>query len=1029
MRGFRLSGTAYLFLAALVVAAQAQAAGPTAAAASVDPMRPGVLYLQAVPQPIETAQLPNLLVERAAAFDAHQRYVIQLDGPITPQRRVALEQAGVQLGDYLPNFSYIADLSATTPAALASLGFVVWTGPYAAEWKISPLIGRRPIPYHSPQRQALFERGQVVLDVSLFNGMDANAALASMEAIAGLRIQRVDAFPDGDVEVTVTMPLDRVAELAAIDAVQFVEEAPDVTLRNNSNRWIVQSNQNGVTPLYDAGIHGEGQVVGVLDGRVDVNHCSFYDPNHPIGPTHRKIIAYNTSQGADLHGTHVAGTAVGDAGSFNNTRGVAYLAKMTYNTIPSFTDSGVYNALSTHHNQGARLHTNSWGNDGTTAYDGLARGIDRFSHDFEESLVMLAVTNLSTLKNPENAKNLLAVGASQDAPNQHQHCSGGTGPTADGRRKPEIYAPGCGTQSSYAGTSCSTTSLTGTSMACPAIAGSAALVRQYYVDGFYPSGAANPADSFVPSGALIKATLLNSAVDMTGISGYPSNLEGWGRVLLDEALHFSGETRTMFVADVWNGQGLSTGQSTDYTITVTDSAEKLKVTLVWTDPPAAAGSGSPSINNLDLVVIDPSSTTYLGNVFSGGVSVPGGSADTLNNVEQVHVASPALGTWTLRVVATAVNQGPQGYAIVASGAIQIQQPAFDINFPNGRPDYIQPDVTTSLDVEIIPVTENVVAADLVYRISGGSFVNDPLTYVSGNIYQATLPAIDCNDVLEYYISVDGDGGTTQTEPPDAPSTLFVSNPGTVTVVLSDDMETDTGWTVGDPNDDATTGIWNRMDPEQTQNGSGQVAQPEDDHTPTGTMCWVTDGNAGGSLGANDVDNGKTTLFSPVLDLSGALDATISYWRWYSNHTGSAPNADVFVIDITNDGTTWVNVETIGPSDAYTQGGWFYHEFNVSDFVTPTATVQLRFVASDLGSGSIVEAAIDDFDVIAITCQNVVPCPGDLDGDNDVDLDDLTLLLGDFGCMSGGCTGDIDGDGDTDLDDLVLLLGAYGAVCS
>lgn len=50
--------------------------------------------------------------------------------------------------------------------------------------------------------------------------------------------------------------------------------------------------------------------------------------------------------------------------------------------------------------------------------------------------------------------------------------------------------------------------------------------------------------------------------------------------------------------------------------------------------------------------------------------------------------------------------------------------------------------------------------------------------------------------------------------------------------------------------------------------------------------------------------------------------------------------------------------------------------------------------------------------------------GDLDGDGDVDLGDLAVLLADYGCTGGGCSGDIDGDGDTDLADLAALLANY-----
>ena len=151
--------------------------------------------------------------------------------------------------------------------------------------------------------------------------------------------------------------------------------------------------------------------------------------------------------------------------------------------------------------------------------------------------------------------------------------------------------------------------MTGTSMASPAVAGTAMLVRQYYTEGYYPSGAASVSDTFVPSGALLKATLLNSAVDMTGISGYPSNLEGWGRLLADNALYFAGESRTLAVFDVRNPEGLSTGETDTHDISVTGSGEVLRITMVFTDAPAAAGAAAPVVNDLDLRVTAPDGTT------------------------------------------------------------------------------------------------------------------------------------------------------------------------------------------------------------------------------------------------------------------------------------------------------------------------------------------------------------------------------------------------------------------------------------
>ena len=152
-----------------------------------------------------------------------------------------------------------------------------------------------------------------------------------------------------------------------------------------------------------------------------------------------------------------------------------------------------------------------------------------------------------------------------------------------------------------------------------------------------------------------------------------------------------------------------------------------------------------------------------------------------------------------------------------------------------------------------------------------------------------------------------------------------------------------------------------------------------------TTCFVTgQGIVGGGLGDNDVDGGATTLISPTFD--GAQENSIvSYWRWFSNDAGGAPNTDSFVIDISNDdGANWTNAELVGPTGPETGGGWFFHQLFIADVIVPTSTMRMRFVASDLGSGSIVEAAIDDFTITSLQC--LAPCPV---ADGDLNLDTFT----------------------------------------
>lgn len=181
------------------------------------------------------------------------------------------------------------------------------------------------------------------------------------------------------------------------------------------------------------------------------------------------------------------------------------------------------------------------------------------------------------------------------------------------------------------------------------------------------------------------------------------------------------------------------------------------------------------------------------------------------------------------------------------------------------------------------------------------------------------------------------------------------------VLTAEDFESGAaGWARTGTND-AASGLWELGDPEGTD------AQPGD--CPSGTACWAT-GLSGPGLGDNDVDGGTTTLLSASFSLLGAAEPAIRYLRYYSNDTGSTPGTDSWVVDISNDdGASWTPVENTSQSDA---GGVFTEvEFSLSGVLEATGQMRVRFIASDLGDGSLVEAEVDDFRTVDL----VAGCDG------------------------------------------------------
>jgi len=293
--------------------------------------------------------------------------------------------------------------------------------------------------------------------------------------------------------------------------------------------------------------------------------------------------------------------------------------------------------------------------------------------------------------------------------------------------------------------------------------------------------------------------------------------------------------------------------------------------------------------------------------------------------------------------------------------------------------------------------------------TSGSFTPSDTAPLGDGRYAAALPAAPCGAVIDWYLDWEGDPSSVSL-PAAAGDQAFRTVSSAFGTLHFEAFETAGAWVSGIPGDTATSGHWIRVDP------VGTIAQPEDDHTPAGTMCWVTgQGVPGGSAGAADVDGGVTTLTSSWLD-GGDPESTLRYWRWYSNNLGGAPNSDSMLVLYSLDDVSWSLLEEVSASAT----AWIEASFNVGDFVQPPGLFKLRFVARDLGAGSLVEAGVDDVLVEAPACGS---SQGDVNLDGVVNGADLSLVLGSWGPCN-GCAADVDGNGAVDGADLAVVLGAW-----
>ncbi len=625
--------------------------------------------------------LPMSLKSSPAGRES-QRTVLMYYGDADPEQvRQQINAAGGTIVSYIPDHTYLVRQK-SGGITIDAPG--VWVGAYQPAYKLAEEID---------------VNSGLARDVTVLAFLDGDMASIEAAAVAagGTVVKRSS---NGINKILrVNLPGTATTVLAQHPDIAWIEPHIQPQLDNSQATWVVQTNVANNRRLWDKGLKGEGQVIHHSDSGIDMTHEMFRDSvlsvtGYGSYPTHRKVIAYENGSddpaaafgdhaGASFHGSHTSGTAAGQDVYFPvnvSGEGLSKLGRIWHSDLAGptmgsglapFEDlNDLYQPSFTGNAGGAaRISTNSWGSAAAGAYTVNSLSLDQFMWNHQDYLIFFSNGNsaaANTVGAPASAKSCVSVGGVRNGTSSNLiYSSTSRGPTVDGRRKPTIAAPAQNLTSANVGPA-SYAALAGTSMACPAAAGVAGLMRQYCTEGWYPTGTKVPANGFTPSAALLKAIVVNSGVNqVTGFNAPDMNI-GYGRINADSVLYFAGDKRRLLMVD--QTEGLGHGQMIEYQVYVQNDSSALEATLVWTDYPGNPAAFVQLVNNLDLTVTNGIST-FKGNIYSAGFSVTGGAYDVLNVEEAVLVKVPTPGLWTIRVEGTNIPVGPQPFGLVVTGGV------------------------------------------------------------------------------------------------------------------------------------------------------------------------------------------------------------------------------------------------------------------------------------------------------------------------------------------------------------------------
>ncbi len=639
---------------------------------------------------------------------APTQWLVSLTSPLMGEMREALAATGAELDEYVPHHAYVATATPEQAAEVINLPFVRDVERYGPS-KTGPIVltaGADDRGEGEPAR---------VWDLWLSDASVRGQVLSWLEQ------NDVSVVGEGGRRVRLALPPDSglQREISTLPGVLSMVEHVPPKLFNDVARGLLGVTSD--TPGRSLPLTGAGQVVAVADTGLQEDHPDFAGRVIEVVALGRPNDASDPhGHGTHVAGSVLADGSASD-GTYAGVAPAAKLYFQSL-LDPRGGLGGLPVSLEDlfepAYQAGARVHNNSWGAATASAYTVDSNDVDAYAAKRRDMLIVIAAGNEGTAADPFNSepgfvdwlsigspascKNALTVGAArnrrttgglsgrtygdtwrQDFPKPpiaDQRVSGdpecmaafsSRGPCDDRRIKPDIVAPGTdiiSTRSDIAPDDHfwglvddrpAYAYMGGTSMACPLVAGCAALVRQYFVDERDTS----------PSAALLKATLVNGARWLSGPDSLadrearPNFHQGFGAVNLTTTVPNPAEPdlRLEFV-DCWETPNLQlgeTGERRRFHVDV-EAGVPLRLCMAYTDLP-----GRSLQNDLSVMVQDPTGAKMAGNTGLPEIT----KSDVDNNVEVIRVDDPAPGRWLIQVFARNLLRPPQDYALVVSGAL------------------------------------------------------------------------------------------------------------------------------------------------------------------------------------------------------------------------------------------------------------------------------------------------------------------------------------------------------------------------